>query len=76
MKATLPLGILPAALFFLVALSVPVYAQSNQSGCIAHRPKYIEGVLKDFGQANQYQQAELCGGPFGADSTYCDTVLK
>ncbi len=74
MKAILPLGILLAALFFLTALSAPVYAQSNQSGCIAHRPKYIEGIFevkydsgctghdepeldKDFGQANQYQQA-------------------
>jgi hypothetical protein len=33
-------------------------------------------TLKDFGQANQYQQTLLCGGPFGTDSTYCDTVLK
>ena len=33
-------------------------------------------TLKDFGQADQYQQTLLCGGPFGADSTYCDTVLK
>jgi hypothetical protein len=33
-------------------------------------------TLKDFGQADQYQQTQLCGGPFGADSTYCDTVLK
>ena len=33
-------------------------------------------TLKDFGQANQYQTTTQCGGPFGADSTYCDTVLK
>jgi len=33
-------------------------------------------TLKDFGQADQYQTTTLCGGPFGANSTYCDTVLK
>jgi len=33
-------------------------------------------TLKDFGQANQYQQTLSCGGSFGADSTYCDTLLK
>jgi hypothetical protein len=33
-------------------------------------------TTKDFGQANQYQQTTLCGGPFGADTTYCDTILK
>ncbi len=33
-------------------------------------------TTKDFGQANQYQQTLLCGGPFGPNSTYCDTLLK
>jgi hypothetical protein len=33
-------------------------------------------TTKDFGQANQYQTTTQCGGPFGANSTYCDTVLK
>ena len=31
--------------------------------------------LKDFGQANQFAQSTLCGGPFGPDTTYCDTVI-
>jgi hypothetical protein len=31
--------------------------------------------VNDFGQADQFQQDLLCGGPFGADSTYCSTVL-
>ena len=31
--------------------------------------------LRDFGQADQFQQQPLCGGPFGADTTYCDTVI-
>jgi hypothetical protein len=30
----------------------------------------------DFGQANQFQQTLQCGGPFGADSTFCATILK
>lgn len=33
-------------------------------------------TTEDFGQANQYQTTMLCGGPFGANSTYCDTILK
>jgi hypothetical protein len=33
-------------------------------------------TIKDFGQADQFQQTTNCGGPFGADSTYCATVLK
>jgi hypothetical protein len=33
------------------------------------------GTVKDFGQAAQFQEQPLCGGPFGTDSTYCDTVI-
>lgn len=34
-------------------------------------------TLKDFGQADQFPQTELCGGPFGADSTYCaNPIIK
>jgi hypothetical protein len=29
----------------------------------------------DFGKANQFRKQPLCGGPFGPDSTYCDTVI-
>jgi len=32
--------------------------------------------VKDFGQADQYQQALQCGGPFGPNTTYCATILK
>jgi hypothetical protein len=31
---------------------------------------------KDFGQADQFQQTLQCGGPFGANSTFCATILK
>jgi hypothetical protein len=34
------------------------------------------GTKFDYGQADQYQQTALCGGPFGPDSTFCDTVLN
>lgn len=33
-------------------------------------------TIKDFAQSNQYQQTPLCEGPFGTNSTFCDTVLK
>jgi hypothetical protein len=32
-------------------------------------------TFKDFGQADQFQQEALCSGPFGPDTTYCDTVI-
>jgi hypothetical protein len=31
---------------------------------------------KNFGKAGQFTQTLLCGGPNGADSTYCATVIK
>jgi hypothetical protein len=33
-------------------------------------------TTNDFGQADQFQQTELCGGPFGPDTTYCATQIK
>jgi hypothetical protein len=30
----------------------------------------------DYGRAAQFATAPLCGGPFGPDSTFCDTVLS
>jgi hypothetical protein len=31
--------------------------------------------LNDFGQASQFPQTPLCGGPFGPNTTYCANVL-
>jgi hypothetical protein len=31
--------------------------------------------MRDFGQANQFSQTPQCGGPFGANSTYCATTI-
>jgi len=33
-------------------------------------------TLKDFGQADQFTQTPACGGPFGANTTFCSTILK
>jgi hypothetical protein len=32
--------------------------------------------IEDIGQASQFQTTTQCGGPFGPNSTFCDTVLK
>jgi hypothetical protein len=34
------------------------------------------GTAADYGKANQFPQTTRCGGPFGANSTYCDNVVK
>jgi hypothetical protein len=31
--------------------------------------------LSDFGKANQFAQTKKCGGPFGADTTYCAKII-
>ena len=33
------------------------------------------GTVHNFGRADQFQQQLLCGGPFGVNSTYCDTIV-
>ncbi len=33
------------------------------------------GTTFDFGKAAQFATTPQCGGPFGPDSTYCDTVV-
>jgi hypothetical protein len=33
-------------------------------------------TVKDFGQADQFAQTAACGGVFGPNSTYCDTMLR
>ena len=32
-------------------------------------------TVDDYSQVNQFAQTPQCGGPFGANSTYCDTIL-
>jgi hypothetical protein len=33
-------------------------------------------TVKDYSQADQFQQTTQCGGPFGPNGTYCSTILK
>jgi hypothetical protein len=53
--------------------SYPWYT-SNSAGFITYGVDY-PATKNDYGQADQFAQSAQCGGPFGADSTYCDTVL-
>jgi hypothetical protein len=34
------------------------------------------GTQFDYGQAAQFATTTQCGGPFGPNSTYCDTPLS
>jgi hypothetical protein len=52
----------------------PWYTLSS-SGAFHFGVDYAD-TRKDFRQALQFQQTLQCGGPFGAASTYCSTILK
>jgi len=41
-----------------------------------HYGVHFPDTVNDYGRASQFQEQPHCGGPFGPDSTYCDTVLK
>ena len=51
----------------------PWYTQGKSS---FHYGIDYPDTRKDFGQADQFQQTLQCGGPFGANSTFCATILK
>jgi hypothetical protein len=52
----------------------PWYAFNSDASAITFGADY-PGTKFDYGQGSQYATTPLCGGPFGPDSTYCDTVL-
>jgi hypothetical protein len=52
----------------------PWYSFNATDGAFIYGADY-PGTKFDYGQAGQFAQATTCGGPFGPDSTYCDTVL-
>jgi hypothetical protein len=52
----------------------PWYAFNGTAAAFTHGADY-PGTRFDYGQAAQFATAQQCGGPFGPDSTYCDTVL-
>jgi hypothetical protein len=53
----------------------PWYAFNGRSDALTYGADY-PGTRFDYGMANQFATAPLCGGPFGPDSTYCVTPIK
>lgn len=53
----------------------PWYAFNGADNAFTYGADY-RGTSFDYGQASQFAKTTACGGPFGPDSTYCDTVLK
>jgi hypothetical protein len=53
----------------------PWYAFNGTDSAFTYGADY-PGTQFDYGQATQFATTAQCGGPFGADSTYCDTVLS
>jgi hypothetical protein len=52
----------------------PWFASNSSSSAITYGVDY-PGTKFDYGQGSQFATAQQCGGPFGPDTTYCDTVL-
>ena len=53
----------------------PWFTLNGTNNAFSYGANY-PGTSFDYGQADQFQQTLKCGGPFGPDSTYCDTVLN
>ena len=53
----------------------PWYAFNGKAHALTYGADY-PGTRFDYGKANQFATTPLCGGPFGADSTYCVTIIK
>lgn len=53
----------------------PWYAFNGTAGAFTYGGDY-PGTSFDYGQGAQFATTMQCGGPFGPDSTFCDTVLK
>jgi hypothetical protein len=47
---------------------------ATKSGSLSYGVDYAD-TAKDFGKALQFQPALDCGGPYGPNSTYCDTII-
>jgi hypothetical protein len=52
----------------------PWYAFNRTADAFTYGGDY-PGTQFDYGQSAQFATTPLCGGPFGPDTTYCDTVL-
>lgn len=53
----------------------PWFAYNGTAKAFTYGGDY-PGTSKDFGQAIQFAQTMQCPSPFGADTTYCDTILQ
>ena len=53
----------------------PWYVFSGTDSAFTYGADY-PGTKFDYGQAGQFATTMQCGGPFGPDSSYCDTVLN
>jgi hypothetical protein len=53
----------------------PWYAFNSTDSAFTYGADYPVTEF-DYGQAAQFATTTKCGGPFGPDSTYCDTVLN
>ena len=53
----------------------PWYAANSAYSAITFGADY-PGTKFDYKQGSQFPATMQCGGPYGPDSTYCDTVLK
>jgi hypothetical protein len=47
----------------------------NGDGSLTYGVNYPT-TADDFGKANQFERRTHCGGPFGANSTYCMTLIR
>ena len=52
-----------------------IYPWFTRSPTGLHFGVDFPGTTRNFGQADQFATTLGCGGPFGANSTYCDTVV-
>lgn len=52
-----------------------IYPWFTQGASGFHYGVDFPDTLKDFGQADQFPQTTQCGGPFGANSTYCANTI-
>ena len=56
--------------------SYPWYAYNSGATAVTYGGDY-PGTKFDYGgsQGSEFPTTPLCGGPFGANSTFCDTLL-
>ncbi|MFL5860463.1 MAG: hypothetical protein ACJ780_06760 [Solirubrobacteraceae bacterium] len=50
----------------------PFYTQGSSG---VHYGTDFPNEVNDLGAVDQFAQTQECGGPFGPDSTYCDTPV-